>query len=118
LIQDGHNDELEKELEILKQLFEQQMSAAEAEMDAEENEHKHKLTKNLNDEHTAGLRETQRQIMKVASDNCPASEQVALQRLMDEYRKEQEGLSQELNLEKQRLRNDLQVISSMFLSYM
>lgn len=109
LIQEGRNEDLEKQLEILKQLFEQEMAAAEAEMDAEENEHKHKLTKNLNEEHMSKLREQQRQILKIATDSCPQSEQIALQRLMDDYRKDQESLSQELSLEKQRLRNDLQV---------
>lgn len=46
-------------------MFDQEMAAAEAEMDAEENEHALKLSKHLSDEHTTGLKEKQRGLLKV-----------------------------------------------------
>lgn len=111
LIEEGHTDDLERELAALQRMFEQEMAAAEAEMDAEENEHMLKLRKNLSDEHTTGLKEKQRNLLKLAGDNCPASEQVALQRLMDQFRKDQESMDQELSLEKERQLSDLRVRS-------
>lgn len=85
------------------------MAAAEAEMDAEENEHILKLSKNLSDEHTTGLKEKQRALLKLVGDGCPATEQVALQRLMDQFRKDQESMEQDLSLEKERQLSDLRV---------
>ena len=76
MIQEGRNDELERELAALKRLFDQELSAAEAEMDAVENEHVAKMTKTLSDEHTSSLKEKQRQLLKQATEGCPASEQV------------------------------------------
>ncbi|KAH3741464.1 hypothetical protein DPMN_048189, partial [Dreissena polymorpha] len=107
LIEEGHTEDLERELAALQRLFDQQMAAAEAEMDAEQNEHINKLTKTLSNEHTTGLREKQRALLKLASDNCPPSEQVSMQRLMDQYRKEQEGIEQGISLEKDRQLEDL-----------
>lgn len=52
--------------------------------------------------------------LKLVGDGCPASEQVAMQRLMDQYRKEQEGLEQDLSLEKERQLSDLRVSGCMF----
>lgn len=46
-------------------MFDQEMAAAEAEMDAEENEHVLKLSKHLSDDHTTGLKEKQRSLLKV-----------------------------------------------------
>ena len=109
MIQDGRNDELERELESLKRLFEQEMAGAEAEMDAEENEHLQKITKTLSDEHTQGLKAKQRDIMKSIADQCPEAEQVAMQRLMDQHRRDVESLDQELALERDRQISDIQV---------
>ena len=109
MIQDGRNDELERELESLKRLCEQEMAGAEAEMDAEENEHLQKITKTLSDEHTQGLKAKQRDIMKRIADQCPEAEQVAMQRLMDQHRRDVESLDQELALERDRQISDIQV---------
>ncbi|WAR00886.1 hypothetical protein MAR_025258, partial [Mya arenaria] len=107
LIEDGHHDNLEREMAALQRLFDQEMAAAEAEMDAEEAEHINKLSKTVSDEHTTGLREKQRDLLKGVSDGCPASEQVALQRLMDTYRKDVNSMEQNLALEKDRQLEDL-----------
>lgn len=107
MIQEGRNDELERELAALKRLFEQEMAAAEAEMDAVENEHSAKMTKTLSDEHTSSLKEKQRHLLKQATDSCPASEKVAMQRLLDQHRKDLEGLQQDLGLERERQLGDL-----------
>ena len=112
IIEEGRTDELERELEALKLLFDLEKAAAEAEMDAEENEHVHKLTKTINEDHTSALKEKQREMMKDIRDGCPASEQVALQRLMDQHRKDMEGVEQELNLERDRQLGDLQVCNT------
>ena len=93
----------------LQRMFDQEMSAAQAEMDAEENEHVLKLSKTLSDDHTIGLKEKQRALLKLIGDGCPATEQVALQRLMDQFRKDQESMDQELSLEKERQLSDLRV---------
>jgi hypothetical protein len=39
MIESGNTDELERELEYLKKLHHQEMQAAEADLDADENEH-------------------------------------------------------------------------------
>lgn len=109
MIQEGRNDELERELESLKRLFEQEKAAAEAEMDAEENEHLQKMTKTLSEEHTQGLKEKQRDILKAIKDQCPEAEQIAMNRLMDQHRRDLESLEQELSLERERQLSDIQV---------
>ena len=109
VIQEGRNDDLERELASLKLLFEQESAAAEAEMDAEENEHLQKITKTLSDDHTQGLKEKQRDILKAIKDQCPEAEQVAMQRLMDNHRRDLESLEQELSLERDRQMSDIQV---------
>ena len=109
MIQEGRNDELERELESLKRLFEQERAGAEAEIDAEENEHLQKITKTLSDEHTQGLKEKQRDILKAIKDQCPEAEHVAMNRLMDQHRRDVESLEQELSLERDRQLSDIQV---------
>jgi len=109
LIESGHVEDLERELAALQRLFDQERAAAEADMDAEESEHVSKIAKTLSGEHTDGLRDKQRELLKIASDACPASEQVALQRLIDQHRKDIEGIEAGINLEKDRQMADLRV---------
>jgi len=115
LIESGHVEDLERELAALQRLFDQERAAAEADMDAEESEHVSKIAKTLSGEHTDGLRDKQRDLLKIASDACPASEQVALQRLMDQHRKDIEGIEAGINLEKDRQMADLRVCAVVFL---
>ena len=64
LIESGNNEDIDAELSHLKELHRQQMEASEMEMDAEEREHEHRISKNLEDEHTLGIKQANRDIMK------------------------------------------------------
>ena len=64
LIQDGETDDLERELEYLKSLHKQEMDAAEASLDAEENKHIQRLSNKIDEDHTAGVKQKHRDLMK------------------------------------------------------
>lgn len=64
LIESGNTDGLEQELEYLKKLHQQELEAAEAELNAEENEHLKTISKNVDDEHTGALKQKHRDVVK------------------------------------------------------
>jgi len=86
------------------------MEAAETEMEAEEKEHVQRINKNLEEEHTEGLKQKHRDILKQISDQCPQAQQMALQHIMEDYRQDMDAVDQELSLERQRQLSDVQVL--------
>lgn len=67
MIESGNTDDLERELEYLKKLHQQEMEAAEADMNAEENEHLKTISKSIDDEHTGALKQKHRDVLKNVS---------------------------------------------------
>jgi len=67
MIESGNTDELERELEYLKKLHQQEMQAAEADLDADENEHLRTISKSVDDEHTGAVKQNHRDVLKNVS---------------------------------------------------
>ena len=64
MIESGNTDDLERELEYLKKLHKQEMEAAEAEINAEENEHLRTISKAVDDEHNSTIKQKHRDVLK------------------------------------------------------
>lgn len=67
MIEGGNTEDLERELEYLKRLHQQELEALEAEMNAEENEHSQRITKTIDDDHTSNAKQKHRDILKEVS---------------------------------------------------